>query len=1007
MDGTGRERAVSRLPQRRFAARAAVSLLWAAALVSGPATALADDIPSVSSISDKVAGIFSGVILFALLLYALYVAAKPLIESRDRGFAGAMLTLFALWIIKSVVVAFSPGFRVDVGTFEAWALDIASNGPSSMYRSGFFLDYPPGYLYALWAAGAVARMLNAADPLLRVIIETPALIADFVLAALMFAMVRRRASAAAAWLAMLFVALNPALVFDTVIWGQSDSALTLAMLLSVAMILDDEIELGWSLAALAMLIKPQALMLLPVLAVWTLRKTSFQGWLRGALAFVAVVVIGTAPFQIGHPWSWLPDLYFSTAAYYHETSVNAFNLMALIGGLRQNDAETLFGISWFALGLSMLVPLYVIVLWPLWRNPSHRNLLATSFLALFGFFLVAPRMHERYVYAAVVFAIPLALQESAMLAVFVLVTLTALFNLAYVLHTLNTIVFLTAHDGPAMVASLLNCCAFAIAAIYGLASERVLAADSSPPEEARTAIRPWFAQGLAALRSSRAFGAAPADTFARFPWTRLDSVCVALLTLIAAGLRFWHLGHPAEIVFDEVHFVGQARHYLHGEPFLDPHPPIAKLGIAAGIFLFGDHPASWRVVNALTGTALVAVTYLVGRRMFRSRLAAGLGAALVGLDGYFLVDSRIGCIDIIYVTFAAIAYWLLFRFIQTPGLRHRRFLLIPLGVILGLCLGSKLYVPVVTFMVVAGFVAFTLWRPQASSDPKDAALAVNPLRLRWVAGAMIMTGAISAIFYFASFTPHYTLGWWGGIADLFHYYKDVVWYEKSVSTATHPYASPWWSWPMMLRPVAYWQNFPEKGSVVATIWGAGNPLTWWGVIPAMTITAVRALERPNIARTFLVIGFLAYYVIWIPIGRILFLYHYMPSVYLGYLALGAVLADLYYERAEFWESFVLLMTVIIAAFVGLGHMCTVYNPTWVPKTLQLIAGLPVAGGLGLIYLLLVLTNRSTSRFVFFVFVGASFLLFLYYLPIWLGTPIARDGYYARMWFQGPGLRNWI
>jgi dolichyl-phosphate-mannose--protein O-mannosyl transferase len=270
-----------------------------------------------------------------------------------------------------------------------------------------------------------------------------------------------------------------------------------------------------------------------------------------------------------------------------------------------------------------------------------------------------------------------------------------------------------------------------------------------------------------------------------------------------------------------------------------------------------------------------------------------------------------------------------------------------------------------------------------------------------------MTGAISAIFYFASFTPHYTLGWWGGIADLFHYYKDVVWYEKSVSTATHPYASPWWSWPMMLRPVAYWQNFPEKGSVVATIWGAGNPLTWWGVIPAMTITAVRALERPNIARTFLVIGFLAYYVIWIPIGRILFLYHYMPSVYLGYLALGAVLADLYYERAEFWESFVLLMTVIIAAFVGLGHMCTVYNPTWVPKTLQLIAGLPVAGGLGLIYLLLVLTNRSTSRFVFFVFVGASFLLFLYYLPIWLGTPIARDGYYARMWFQGPGLRNWI
>ena len=72
-----------------------------------------------------------------------------------------------------------------------------------------------------------------------------------------------------------------------------------------------------------------------------------------------------------------------------------------------------------------------------------------------------------------------------------------------------------------------------------------------------------------------------------------------------------------------------------------------------------------------------------------------------------------------------------------------------------------------------------------------------------------------------------------------------MWYEKSVSTATHPYASPWWSWPLMLRPVAYWQNFPAQGDV-ATIWGAGNPILWWGVIPAMTITAVRAIERPNL-----------------------------------------------------------------------------------------------------------------------------------------------------------------
>ena len=194
-----------------------------------------------------------------------------------------------------------------------------------------------------------------------------------------------------------------------------------------------------------------------------------------------------------------------------------------------------------------------------------------------------------------------------------------------------------------------------------------------------------------------------------------------------------------------------------------------------------------------------------------------------------------------------------------------------------------------------------------------------------IAGAVMLTGALASIFYLACFIPHYTLGWWGGIADLFHYYKDVMWYEKSVSTATHPYASPWWTWPLMLRPVAYWQNFPATGDV-STIWGAGNPILWWAVIPAITITAVRALERPTMMRMFLVIGYFGYFVIWIPITRILFLYHYMPSIYLGYLALAWVLADFWIGQAEVWETAAILLTLIPVAIVGMGHMAVALKP---------------------------------------------------------------------------------
>ncbi len=106
--------------------------------------------------------------------------------------------------------------------------------------------------------------------------------------------------------------------------------------------------------------------------------------------------------------------------------------------------------------MSLLVPLYGFVAWILWRGRTPTRLLFASFIAIFGFFMVAPRMHERYIYPAIALAVPLALEAPEMMAVFVIVSLTALINLAYILHTLNTVVFLNARDGLAMATSALN-----------------------------------------------------------------------------------------------------------------------------------------------------------------------------------------------------------------------------------------------------------------------------------------------------------------------------------------------------------------------------------------------------------------------------------------------------------------------------------------------------------------------------------------------------------------------
>src|SRR5262249_14666603 len=148
-----------------------------------------------------------------------------------------------------------------------------------------------------------------------------------------------------------------------------------------------------------------------------------------------------------------------------------------------------------------------------------------------------------------------------------------------------------------------------------------------------------------------------------------------------------------------------------------------KLVIALGIYLFGDHPWSWRVGNATLGTIIVGVTYLLVRRMSRSRLAAAFAALFVMCDGMYLVDSRIGVIDIVYLTCAAFAYWLFFVFVDTVGPAARRRLLLGLGVALGLCLGSKLYIPAITFLLVTGFLVYAVARdyaPAARESRQDS-----------------------------------------------------------------------------------------------------------------------------------------------------------------------------------------------------------------------------------------------------------------------------------------------
>jgi len=465
-------------------------------------------------------------------------------------------------------------------------------------------------------------------------------------------------------------------------------------------------------------------------------------------------------------------------------------------------------------------------------------------------------------------------------------------------------------------------------------------------------------------------------------WSRTDTTLVVALVAIAATTRFWHLEYPGAPVFDEMFYVGQGGAYLRGEQFFASHPPLEQELVALSMRLFGTaNPWAWRLPNAIAGTALAGITYALARRMFESRSAGALAAAFVLLDGVFLVDSRVAVPEIIYVTFAALSYLLLFRFIQSPNPYDGRRTLLMLGITLGLCLGAKLLFPLIAFLMVMAFLIYALatrW-PALDRGPQRQ-------RIRLIAGATLLIGATAALGYAAVFMPNFILLRWRGVEALAAYYRDIAWFEQSMADMTDSRSSPWWSWPLMAHPFVFWQQTADTGQL-STIWFGGNPVLWWCGLAAICITAARLVSRPNLAGAFVVTGYLGFLLIVAPILRVMYLYHYMPALFLEFLALANVAGDCWQGRARRWEEALLLAAIVPAAGLAIGSAFG--------------AGALAIGAGAILW-------RSTHRgkLVCILVFAAALAAFVYFLPIWLGFPISRTAFEARMWLHGPGLYDW-
>ncbi|MDQ6720746.1 MAG: phospholipid carrier-dependent glycosyltransferase, partial [Candidatus Dormibacteraeota bacterium] len=340
------------------------------------------------------------------------------------------------------------------------------------------------------------------------------------------------------------------------------------------------------------------------------------------------------------------------------------------------------------------------------------------------------------------------------------------------------------------------------------------------------------------------------------------------------------LSPPNGQVFDEVYFPVDAYNDVKGMElcrpsstdcrfnYFDPEPPLAKLFIAAGEWGHGWYRAhfegakgdyidlgfntfGWRIAACIFGILCVPMMYLFARRLWPNRLFALAAAILVCFDGMFFIQSRIGMIDIIPIFFILLAYFLYLVHIQSQTSRASVVSLFLLGIVLGVGIASKwivlaAFASIVLLLVMRAVRRVVTVHIGPSSNPiwdwgrgDGPAIAGGVYWPTYLVLALVALVAIPLVIYVASWYPFFARGQFHTMAALIDYQKSSFEYHAHL-TATHPYGSPWWSWPFLSRPVLYYAEYSGLGidkftgqPLVAWMANLGNPWIWWTSLPCV------------------------------------------------------------------------------------------------------------------------------------------------------------------------------
>lgn len=360
-----------------------------------------------------------------------------------------------------------------------------------------------------------------------------------------------------------------------------------------------------------------------------------------------------------------------------------------------------------------------------------------------------------------------------------------------------------------------------------------------------------------------------------------------------------YLTYMNSTYFDEIYHARTAYENLLGlEPYENTHPPLGKYIIAAGIAVFGMNPFGWRFMGTLFGVLMLPVLYHLQKQLFGKSFFCCIGTLLFAFDFMHFTQTRIATIDTYAVFFLLLMYdamtVFLKRDLQSDGMKKLLPPLLCCGIFTGLGIAAKWTAAYGAVGLAALFFGkLILTMRDASRDGKDLA----PLRKKFLKLCLwccLFFIAIPCGIYFSAYLPLTTLP--HNIHDIFgtfiNYQKNMFNYHSQL-VAEHYFASPWYEWPLDIRPIWYFSGSSvDAVGHYSTISSMGNPLLWWAGIPALAAAAVMWVRERKAYAAVILCGYLSVYLPWVLVPRLTFIYHYFTAVPFMVIALVGMFSKL-------------------------------------------------------------------------------------------------------------------